>query len=78
MCIVEFHILFIEILYLMTLLCLIFLEKNLLAFLKNPSRFEENYKLGQISLLIDTNHFEDFGLKNDNRGFFSMVYRSTE
>lgn len=67
---------FIEIVYFMTLLYLIFLEKNLLAFLKSPSRFEENYKLGQISLLIDTNDFEDFGLKNDNR-FFSMVYRST-
>lgn len=60
----------------MTLLYLIFLKKNLLAFLKSPSRFEENYKLGQISFLIDTNDFEDFGLKNDNR-FFSMVYRST-
>lgn len=72
-----FHILFTEIVYLMTLFYLIFLEESLLAFLKSPSRFEENYKLGQISLLIDTNDFEDFGLKNDNRRFFSMVYRST-
>lgn len=73
----EFHVLFIEIVYLMILLYLIFLEKNLLAFLKSPSRFEETYNLGQISLLIDINDFEDFGLKNDNRRFFRMVYRST-
>lgn len=73
----ESHTLFIEIFYLMTLLCLIF-KKNLLAFPKSPSKYEENSKLGQISLLIDTNDFEDFDLKNDNTGFFSMVYRSTE